>query len=200
MDYFFYCRDKAGTGAIRKQLVETHWSFMDGYVSRMSARGPTVREDGVTQTGSAHIVDLPDAEAARVFAYEEPYCKAGVFEEVMVRRWENELGRTMWDFKGQPEKNRRFLIIAHGKPGMEAERSQLADARRRYYAESGYQDCLIASGPLLSDDGKQWRGSAMMVELADRSAVDAMIRDDPYAKAGLYETIEVHYWRFGGRR
>lgn len=200
MDYFFYCRDKAGTGAIRKQLVETHWSFMDGYVSKMSARGPTVREDGVTQTGSMHIVDLPDAEAARVFAYEEPYCKAGVFEEVMVRRWENELGRTMWDFKGQPEKNRRFLIIAHGKPGMEAERNQLADARRRYFAAGGYQDCLIASGPLLSDDGKQWRGSAMMVELADRSAVDAMIRDDPYAKAGLYETIEVHYWRFGGRR
>ena len=200
MDYFFYCRDKAGTGAIRKQLVETHWSFMDGYVSKMSARGPTVREDGVTQTGSMHIVDLPDAEAARVFAYEEPYCKAGVFEEVMVRRWENELGRTMWDFKGQPEKNRRFLIIAHGKPGMEAERNQLADARRRYFAAGGYQDCLIASGPLLSDDGKQWRGSAMMVELADRAAVDAMIGNDPYAKAGLYETVEVHCWRFGGRR
>jgi len=200
VDYFFYCRDKAGTGAIRKQLVETHWSFMDGYVSRMSARGPTVREDGVTQTGSMHIVDLPDAEAARVFAYEEPYCKAGVFEEVMVRRWENELGRTMWDFKGQPEKNRRFLIVAHGKPGMEAERNQLAHARRHYFAEGGYQDCLIASGPLLSDDGKQWRGSAMMVELADRAAVDAMIQDDPYAKAGLYETVEVHYWRFGGRR
>ncbi len=200
MDYFFYCRDKAGTAAIRKQLVETHWGFMDGYASRMSARGPTVREDGVTQTGSMHIVDLPDAEAARVFAYEEPYCKAGVFEEVMVRRWENELGRTMWDFKGQPEKNRRFLVIAHGKPAMEAERKKLAEARRRYYAEKSRQDCLIASGPLLSEDGRQWRGNAMMVELADRAAVDAMIKEDPYAKAGLYEQVEVHYWRFGGRR
>ncbi len=200
MDYFFYCRDKAGTAAMRKQLVETHWAFMDGYASRMSARGPTVQEDGVTQTGSMHIVDLPDAEAARVFAYEEPYCKAGVFEEVMVRRWENELGRTMWDFKGQPEKNRRFLVIAHGKPVMEAERKKLAEARRRYYAEKSRQDCLIASGPLLSEDGRQWRGNAMMVELADRAAVDAMIKEDPYAKAGLYEQVEVHYWRFGGRR
>jgi len=200
VDYFFYCRDKAGTAAIRKQLVETHWSFMDGYASRMSARGPTVQEDGVTQTGSMHIVDLPDAEAARVFAYEEPYCKAGVFEQVMVRRWENELGRTMWDVKGKPEKNRRFLVIAHGKPAMEAERKKLADARRRYYAEKGRQDYLIASGPLLSEDGRQWRGDAMMVEVADRAAVDAMIEEDPYAKAGLYEQVEVHYWRFGGRR
>lgn len=200
MDYFFYCRDKAGTAAMRKQLVETHWAFMDGYASRMSARGPTVQEDGVTQTGSMHIVDLPDAEAARVFAYEEPYCKAGMFEEVMVRRWENELGRTMWDFKGQPEKNRRFLVIAHGKPAMEAERKRLAEARRRYYTEKGRQDCLIASGPLLSEDGRQWRGSAMMVELADRAAVDAMVEEDPYAKAGLYERVDVYYWRFGGRR
>ncbi len=200
MDYFFYCRDKRGTGAIRKKLVETHWSFMDGYAPRMSARGPTVQEDGATQTGSMHIVDLPDADAARVFAYEEPYCKAGVFEEVMVRRWENELGRSMWDFQGQPEKNRRFLIIAHGKPAMESERSRLTEARRRYYADKGYQDRLIASGPLLSENGSQWQGNAMMVELPDRAAVDAMIRDDPYAKAGLYEKVEVHYWRFGGRR
>jgi len=200
VDYFFYCRDKAGTAAMRKQLVETHWAFMDGYASRMSARGPTVQEDGVTQTGSMHIVDLPDAEAARVFAYEEPYFKAGVFEEVMVRRWENELGRTMWDFKGQPEKNRRFLVIAHGKPAMEAERKRLAEAQRRCYAEKGRQDSLIASGPLLSEDGRQWRGNAMMVELADRAAVDAMMEEDPYAKAGLYERVDVHYWRFGGRR
>ncbi len=200
MDYFFYCRDKPGTGALRKQLVETHWSFMDGYASRMSARGPTVQEDGVTQTGSTHIVDLPDADAARVFACEEPYYKAGVFAEVIVRRWENELGRTMWDFKGQPEQNRRFLIIAHGRPGMDAERDRLAEARRCYYAEAGYRDRLIASGPLLSEDGRHWLGSAIMVELPDRAAAEALLKDDPFTQAGLYEKVEMHYWRFGGRR
>ena len=200
MDYFFYCRDKAGTGVIRKQLVETHWSFMNAYASKMSARGPTVEEDGVTQTGSMHIVDLPDVDAARVFAYEEPYYKAGVFDEVIVRRWQNELGRTMWDFKGQPEKNRRFLIIAHGKPGMDTAHDKLAEAHRRYYGDEGYRDRLIASGPLLSEDGRQWRGEAMMVELPDRAAADAMVKDDPFMQAGLYEKVEVHYWRFGGRR
>lgn len=200
MDYFFYCRDKSDTAAVRKQLVETHWSFMDAYAASMSARGPTVREDGVTQTGSMHVVDLPDADAARVFAYEEPYCRAGVFEEVIIRRWENELHRTMWDFKGQPEKNRRFLVIAHGKSGMDAEREKLAEARRRYYADKTYRDRLIASGPLLSEDGAQWRGNAMVVELPDRAAADTMVKNDPFMQAGLYEKVEVHYWRFGGRR
>ena len=71
MEYFFYCRDKPNSGALRKQIVETHWSFMDAYARAFVARGPTLTEGGA-QTGSMHIVDLPDAEAARVFAYEEP--------------------------------------------------------------------------------------------------------------------------------
>jgi hypothetical protein len=29
-------------------------------------------------TGSMHIVDLPDGDAAQEFAYDEPYYKAGV--------------------------------------------------------------------------------------------------------------------------
>ena len=33
-----------------------------------------------------HIVDLPNAEAANVFAFEEPYYRAGVYAEVLKRR------------------------------------------------------------------------------------------------------------------
>ena len=198
MEYFFYCRDKPNSGALRKQIVETHWSFMDAYASSFVARGPTLNEDGA-QTGSMHIVDLPDAEAVRVFAYEEPNYKAGVYTDVFVSRWRNELGRTMWDFKGDPEHNKRFLIIGHGKPKMSDARDRLEDGRRRYFIDKGYQERLIASGSLLSDDGTQWTGSAMMIELPERPAVDAMIADDPYVRAGLYESIEIHNWRFGGR-
>jgi uncharacterized protein YciI len=39
----------------------------------------------------------------------------------------------------------------------------------------------------------------MLVELPDRSAADAMLRDDPYALAGLYASVEIHDWQFGGR-
>ncbi len=46
-----------------------------------------------------------------------------------------------------------------------------------------------------SDDG-----SAMMIELPDRAAVEAMLAAEPYARAGLYRHIEIHDWRFGGRR
>jgi uncharacterized protein YciI len=146
-----------------------------------------------------HIVDLPDAEAVRVFAYEEPNYKAGVYSDVFVSRWRNELGCTMWEFKGDPEHNKRFLIIGRGKRGMSDASNRLQEARRRYFIDNGYEKCFIAHGPLLSDDGMQWTGSAMMIELPDRAAVEAMLADDPYVRAGLYDSIEIHDWRFGGR-
>ena len=197
--YFFYCRDRDGIGDLRKQIVEAHWSFMDGYADGMIARGPTLKDDGVTPTGSMHIVELPDNAAAQVFAYEEPNWKAGVYSEAMVRRWRNALGRTMWQFQGDPEHNQRFLIIGHGKPGMTATRDGLLEAHRRYFIDRGYLDHFIERGPLYNDDESEWVGSAMLVELPDRAAVEAMLADEPYCKAGLYERVEIHRWRFGGR-
>ncbi len=199
MEFFFYCRDRPGSAALREELAEAHQSFMDRYADAMIARGPTLTPDRTAATGSMHMVDLPDADAARVFAFEEPNYQAGVYGEVLVRRWRNALGTTMWDFQGDPSANRRFLIVGHGKPGAHATRDLLVAEHRRYFAEGGYQERSIARGPLLSDDGTQWVGSAMLFELPDRAAVDAMLAGEPYARAGMYADIEVHDWQFGGR-
>jgi uncharacterized protein YciI len=199
VEYFVYGRDRPGSGTVRDETGEAHWSFMDRYADVMIARGPTLTEDRAAATGSMHIVDLPDLEAARVFAFEEPYYRAGVFEEVLLRRWRNVLGRTMWDFEGDPVKNRRFLIIGHGKPGAGASREALLEDHRCYLDDPNYRDGFIARGPLLSEDGADWLGSAMLVELRDRAAVEAMLTGEPFVRAGLYASVEVHDWQFGGR-
>jgi uncharacterized protein YciI len=198
MEHFFYCRDAPGTEALLEELAEAHWSFMDGYAEVMIARGPTTDPTGEIHTGSMHMVDLPDAKAATVFAFEEPYYRAGVYGEVLIRRWRNVLGRTMWDFAGT-EGLRRFLIIGHGADGVEAVHDELVARRRRYLRDGGYLDRFIERGPLLSDDGERWMGSAMLVQFPDPASVDAMLAQDPYVLEGLYARVEVHPWRFGGR-
>jgi uncharacterized protein YciI len=199
MDYFVYCRDRPGSAALRRQTTEAHWAFMDRYAASMIARGPTLAEDTATPTGSMHILTLPDAAAAHAFAYEEPFYRAGVFQDVLLRRWRNALGRTMWQFEAAPEPTPRFLIIGHGKPGMNATRDSLLDAHRAYFIDNGYQDRFLARGPLLSDDGTEWIGSAMVIEQPSRAAVEAMLAGEPYVRHGLYTTIEIHDWRTGGR-
>ncbi|HTW05158.1 MAG TPA: hypothetical protein VMF87_33000 [Streptosporangiaceae bacterium] len=54
-------------------------------------------------------------------------------------------------------------------------------------------DELIAYGPLLSDDGAVWLGTAALVRAPDPDKARAILTADRYA------AIEVHDWEFGGR-
>jgi uncharacterized protein YciI len=58
---------------------------------------------------------------------------------------------------------------------------------------------LIVFGPLLSEDGSDWLGTAMLVELANRTVVESLVEGSPYVRAGLYDDVEIHSWRFRGR-
>ncbi len=56
------------------------------------------------------------------------------------------------------------------------------------------RDDLIAYGPLLSDDGAVWVGTAALVRAVDAVAAAAVLT------RGAYAEVEVHAWEFGGRR
>ncbi|HEY7093220.1 MAG TPA: YciI family protein [Ktedonobacterales bacterium] len=196
MDYFFYCRAKPNTEALADERTEAHWVFMDQYAATMIARGPTLSDDGEEWTGSMHIVGLPDAAAAQAFAFEEPNYRAGLFAEVFMRRFRNELGRTMWQFQGDLDHQQRFLVIGHGKPEA-AIRLDSLSPRQRFFDDHRSQ--VIVCGSLLSDDGATWVGAIMLAEAPDRAGVEMLAASDPYAQAGLYQSVEIHRWRFGGR-
>ncbi|RSM50985.1 hypothetical protein DMB66_43050 [Actinoplanes sp. ATCC 53533] len=181
MEYFCYHRDRHGSAALRDELREEHWSYMDRHAAQMIARGPTFADDGDTPTGSVHILDLPDAAAARAFAFDEPNYQAGAYRDVMLRRWRNTLGRTMWDFPGGRTGGNRYLVLGLGA-------GQAADL-----AVPPGREGLIAYGPLLSDDGAGWLGTAALVRASDPAEARTVLTADSYAE------IEVHNWAFGGR-
>jgi len=181
VEFFCYHRDRPGSATLRAELLEQHWSYMDRYQADMIARGPTLDGDGDTPTGSVHIVTLPDPAAARAFAFDEPNYQAGVFRDVLLRRWRNLLGRTMWDFSGGRYGGNRYLVL-----GLSA--GQAADL-----AVPPGRDELIAYGPLLSDNGATWLGTAVLLRAPDPATARAILTSDFYAD------IEVHNWQFGGR-
>jgi uncharacterized protein YciI len=179
MEFLCYHRDRPGSLALREELVERHWSYMDRYAKEMIARGPTFVGD--TLTGSVHILDLPDPAAARAFAFDEPNYQAGAYRDVLLRRWRNVLGRTMWDFPGGRTGGNRYLVLGLGA-------GQAVDL-----AVPTARDQLIAYGPLLSDDGSDWLGTAALLQAPDPESARAVLTQDRYAD------IEVHNWQFGGR-
>jgi uncharacterized protein len=117
IDFFVYSRaaPSASETEHERALDEEHWSYMDRFADGMTARGPTLGPDRETWTGSIHIVDLPSAEAAHEFVEQEPYNRAGLFEQHMIRPFTNLLGRTMWEFEGGTG-DPRFFVIAQSPP------------------------------------------------------------------------------------
>ena len=155
-------------------LDEEHWSYMDRFADDMVARGPTLGPDRDTWTGSMHVVDLPSAGAAEEFVEREPYNRAGAYAQHLIRRFENLLGRTMWDFRGRPDEP-RFLAIARSSPDL----------------APGARERLIVHGELLTPDGARPAGAVLALQAPTREAVDSLIP---------VEGLEVHDWEFGGRR
>lgn len=180
MEFFCYHRDRPGSMTLRSETVERHWSYMDRFAATMVARGPTFTSDG-RLTGSVHVLDLPDPSTARAFAFDEPGYQAGVYRDVLLRRWHNALGRTMWDFTGGHADDNRYLVL-----GFTCEPVTGA-------GEPAPRHDLIAFGPLLSDDASLVLGSAVLLEAPDAETARRILDSDRYAG------VEVHQWRFGGR-
>jgi len=180
VEFLCYHRDRPGSGPLRDELLEAHWSYMDGFAAEMIARGPTLADDMDTATGSVHILDLPDVAAARAFVFDEPNYQAGVYRDVLLRRWRNTLGRTMWEIPGGRTGGNRYLVIGLGE-------GAAADL------DVPELDGLIAYGPLLADDGETWLGTAALLRAPDADAARAVLTQERYAD------IEVHNWQFGGR-
>jgi len=155
---------------------------MDRFERELIVRGPTLAADGDTPTGSVHVVDVPGPAAARSFAFEEPLYQAGAFRDVLVRRWRNTLARTMWEAPTLRGDDPGFLLLAFGE-GPAVDLEPRAD-----------KDALIAYGPLLSDDGATWLGTAAVLRASDAASARALFTVDRYA------AVEVHDWEPGGRR
>lgn len=182
MEFFCFHRDRPGSLPLRRELLAAHWAYMDRFADGMIARGPTYAADGETPTGSVHVLDLPGPAAARAFAFDEPGYQAGVYRDVLLRRWQNSLGRTMWDYgeNGATTKN-RFLVLGFTSEPASGTAEPLPD------------EDLIAFGPLLSDNGRQVLGAAALLQAPDPGTARSALSPD------RYDGVEVHHWRFGGR-
>ena len=162
---------------------------MDRFAESMIARGPTLGTDRETATGSLHVLTLPTVDAAREFVALEPNNRAGVYREHMVWRFENLLGRTMWDLSSQPAEP-LFLIIG---------RSYVGRPLSAHMLPPGLLKRLVLYGALTTLDGADAIGVALIIQAPDRKSVDALIEDERTGP-GAFAEVEVHNWEFGGRR
>ena len=87
----------------------------------------------------------------------------------------------------------QFAIVCLDKPDHGHLRAENRPAPIEYLnANLGH---MLLAGPLLSDDGERPLGSLLIMEFDDRSQVQAFAEGDPYAKAGLFESVTIRPFR-----
>ncbi len=83
-----------------------------------------------------------------------------------------------------------IALIAHDKPDALAIRQENRPAHVDYLKSTGN---VFQAGPLLDDDG-QMIGSLVILDVTDKAAAQEWANNDPYARADLFEKVELIAW------
>lgn len=86
-----------------------------------------------------------------------------------------------------------YVIITKDKPDSLALRNQVRPVHLDYLVANQHR--LLAAGAQIEDDGSGGSGGVILVDTEDRAEAEQFIADDPFTKAGLFETIKVTRWR-----
>jgi uncharacterized protein YciI len=87
MPYVIITTDKPESLALRTQLRAEHLTYLDGHKAKLLAAGGVIDDDGTGGDGGVIIYDTDDRAEAERFIANDPYTRAGLFENVTVRRW-----------------------------------------------------------------------------------------------------------------
>jgi uncharacterized protein len=193
VDFFVLGRDRDGFDGFSPRLDEEHWTYLDAYADRLTARGPTLSDAG-EHSGSVHVVRLDDHAAAMAFAHNEPYWRAGLYKSLEVDHFRNLLGASMWQRKRLPGVDLSWLAVVRWPVAPEPPVAERLIAERDLQADRPVVFC----GLLLDEAGS---GTTGLV-----AGFDAMSPIPPATVTALAQSIggkrcvpTVERWQRGGR-
>ena len=82
----------------------------------------------------------------------------------------------------------QFIIKAYDGAGMLGKRMEVRPRHLEGMARLGGH--VICAGGLLDEDGKM-KGSALVMDFADRGELDSYLANEPYVQEHVWEKIEV---------
>ena len=191
------CLDKAGSDGLRNQHYPAHRSYLAAFAEHLIGYGPLVSDDGADEIGYAFFVELPDRNSAEAFVADEPFSRAGVYDSVSVVRWSNSFLNRMDEYELRPARQ-LFLLIASKRRGIEDLLRERLHDHESYFKR--FEEDFVFRGPIRSEDGTVNFGSAIVIELPNRAAMDDFWDNEPYNKNGVYQDdLAIYRWQFGNR-
>jgi len=93
MLFMILAHDKADSLELRMNLRPAHIDYIKGAAERLKFAGPILSaEDDPKPIGSLIVLDAASETAIQLFADNDPYNTAGLFEKVEIRHWKGMVG------------------------------------------------------------------------------------------------------------
>ena len=86
-----------------------------------------------------------------------------------------------------------FALICTDKPNSLDLRLKVRPDHVAYL--NGLGDTLKTAGPFTTDEGSP-DGSLVIIDVENRAAAEQIAKNDPYAKAGLFSSVEIRAWKW----
>jgi hypothetical protein len=87
-----------------------------------------------------------------------------------------------------------FALICTDKPGGMAIRKEHRPEHLAYLESLG--DMLKFAGPFTDEEGETMTGSLIVVEAPSLQGAREIANGDPFAKAGLFASVEIRPWKW----
>ena len=88
-----------------------------------------------------------------------------------------------------------MLFFVHCTDKLGRQEVRLANRPAHLEFLRGHLDKIVIAGPTLTEDGEGFTGSVLIVDFPDRAAVEEHFANDPYAKAGLFESVVIRPYK-----
>jgi len=85
MYYAVYCTDTAAGARLRQEHVEPHRAYIRSHSEKLRLAGPCPAAEGEAREASLLVIEAESAAAVRAIMEADPYFRAGVWENVVVR-------------------------------------------------------------------------------------------------------------------
>ncbi len=184
---------RPGSAVLRSGTLPEQKRYVAGFGDRVIGYGHIVSDDGAETLATTFFMQLDDRAAADAFIAGEPLNRADAVERVTVQRWSNSCLKRQADYRrkglqqffctGSKITDTGPLFAAH-----------LTD-HEKYFKR--YEDSFIFRGPILSADGVDNIGTALLLELPDRTAAEKFWNNEPFAAHGGYrDDSRIYRWVF----
>ena len=194
MHFSILIYDERDSAALRDQYRQSHLDYLQVFDAQTLFAGPFTTDDESSDLGSLRLIEFPDRAAADGHIADEPYVIGGVQKRWHLHRWQP---RLPYSWRDCPRIKGHIQAMFHGvdRPGGQALRREYRETHEAYMAE--HADTVMIHGPLVTDDGAQAIGSALLLDVPDMDAARTFMEKEPFYNRGLFQQVDFHRWRFG---